>query len=104
MTEAHQDENNNNLRPSQRLSFVEKANFFEPVEGYTKSYPYLKQPAVYRNRIARIRRYFKNLIATKPEEIMRASDISMENERLRKVYSYGNALSFATLVLTAILT
>jgi len=35
---------------------------------------------------------------------MRASDISMENERLRKVYSYGNALSFATLILTAILT
>ena len=65
----------NNNRYSQRLSYVEKTNFFEPAEGHTKSYPYLKQPAVYRNRIARLRRYFKSMIAANPDEIMRASDI-----------------------------
>jgi hypothetical protein len=92
-----------NKKLSQRLSYVENANFFEPNEGHTKSYPYLKQPAVYRNRIARVRRYFKNWIAAKPDEIMRASDIHMENEKLRKFYSYGNALALTALVLTSIL-
>ena len=92
------------VKASQRLTYVEKANFFEPVEGHTKSYPYLKQPAVYRNRIARVRRYFKNIIAAKPDDIMRASDIQMENDKLRKFYAYGNAISYAGLILTAILT
>ncbi len=94
--------NNNNML-SQRLTYVENANFFEPVEGYTKSYPYLKQPAVYRNRIARVRRYFKNMVAANPDEIMRASDIHMENEKLRKFYSYGNALALTGLIVTSIL-
>lgn len=93
----------NNKKVSQRLSYVENANFFEPVEGHTKSYPYLKQPAVYRNRIARIRRYFKNKIAANPDDIMRASDIHLENEKLQKFYTYGNALFLVGLVVTAVL-
>lgn len=103
MTEA-QEQNNKHLRPSQRLTYVEKENFFGPVEGHTRSYPFLKQPAVFRSRLARFRRYLKNVVAADPDEILKASDIQMANDKLLKFYSYGNVISYATLVVTTILT
>ena len=54
--------------------------------------------------MARFRRYLKNVVAADPDEILKASDIQMANDKLLKFYSYGNVISYATLVVTTILT